>query len=36
MGHPVVASLEPRERWAWCYVDELEMPVPDEFVPYLS
>ena len=22
-GHPVVASAEPREHWAWCYADEL-------------
>ena len=21
-GHPVIRSLEPGERWAWCYVDE--------------
>jgi uncharacterized UBP type Zn finger protein len=20
--HPVIASFEPGERWAWCYVDE--------------
>lgn len=22
-GHPVVRSLEPGERWSWCYVDKL-------------
>jgi hypothetical protein len=22
MGHPVVISAEPGERWLWCYVDE--------------
>jgi hypothetical protein len=22
-GHPVMRSLEPGERWRWCYVDEL-------------
>lgn len=22
-GHPLVASFEPGEDWAWCYVDEL-------------
>ena len=22
-GHPVIRSLEPGERWVWCYVDEL-------------
>ena len=21
-GHPVVASAEPREHWAWCYLDQ--------------
>ena len=20
-GHPVIASVEPGEQWAWCYVD---------------
>ena len=22
-GHPVIRSLEPGERWSWCYVDEV-------------
>lgn len=22
-GHPVIRSLEPGERWRWCYVDEV-------------
>jgi hypothetical protein len=34
-GHPVVASFEPDERWAWCYVDQLELPVPEPFTVYL-
>ena len=34
-GHPVVASFEPGERWAWCYVDEMELAVPEEALPYL-
>jgi len=34
-GHPVIASFEPGERWAWCYADEAELPVPPEFEPYL-
>jgi uncharacterized UBP type Zn finger protein len=34
-GHPVVVSLEPGERWAWCYVDELELPVPEPVTVYL-
>jgi uncharacterized UBP type Zn finger protein len=33
--HPVMASFEPGERWAWCYVDELELPVPEQFEQYL-
>jgi uncharacterized UBP type Zn finger protein len=27
MGHPLVRSIEPGERWVWCYVDEI---VPGE------
>ena len=33
--HPVMASFEPDERWAWCYVDEEQLPVPEQFEPYL-
>jgi uncharacterized UBP type Zn finger protein len=33
--HPVVASFEPGERWAWCYSDEEDLPVPDVVQPYL-
>ena len=22
-GHPIVASAEPRERWRWCFVDDV-------------
>jgi uncharacterized UBP type Zn finger protein len=33
--HPVMASYEPGEEWAWCYVDEAELQVPARFVPYL-
>jgi uncharacterized UBP type Zn finger protein len=33
--HPVIASFEPGERWAWCYVDEAELDVPPAFEPYL-
>jgi len=35
-GHPVVASFEPGERWAWCYVDQAELPVPARFIPNLQ
>ena len=24
-GHPIIRSIEPRERWSWCYADELLM-----------
>ena len=27
-SHPVMASFEPGERWAWCYVDQIDMDVP--------
>jgi hypothetical protein len=33
--HPVMASFEPGERWAWCFVDETELPVPAAVEPYL-
>jgi hypothetical protein len=31
----VVASYEPGERWAWCYADEVELPVPPRAVAFL-
>jgi uncharacterized UBP type Zn finger protein len=34
-SHPVIASFQPGERWAWCYVDEAELPVPERFEHYL-
>ena len=24
-GHPIIRSLEPREDWSWCYVDQVAM-----------
>jgi hypothetical protein len=33
--HPVVASDEPGEHWAWCYVDQAEVDLPAQAVPYL-
>ena len=33
--HPVMASYEPGERWAWCYVDEAELDVPPKAEPFL-
>jgi uncharacterized UBP type Zn finger protein len=34
-SHPVIASWEPGERWAWCYVDEAETEVPKAAMAYL-
>lgn len=28
-SHPIIASLEPDENWAWCYEDERFVPMPD-------
>jgi uncharacterized UBP type Zn finger protein len=33
--HPVVASLEPEERWLWCYVDEIDAELPAPILEYL-
>jgi uncharacterized UBP type Zn finger protein len=33
--HPVMASFEQGERWAWCFVDEEELPVPEKVEPFL-
>ncbi|HEY0681461.1 MAG TPA: UBP-type zinc finger domain-containing protein [Steroidobacter sp.] len=33
--HPVMASFEPDERWAWCFVDEEAVRLPREVLPYL-
>ena len=27
-GHPIIRSIEPREDWAWCFVDEIAMVLP--------
>ncbi|HKB38501.1 MAG TPA: UBP-type zinc finger domain-containing protein [Gemmataceae bacterium] len=34
-SHPVIASFEPGERWAWCYIDQAQLDVPEEVEPYL-
>jgi len=34
-GHPVMASFEPGERWAWCYIDQAELEVPTQAVAFL-
>ena len=33
--HPVVASFEPGERWAWCYADDEMLSVPESAEPFL-
>jgi uncharacterized UBP type Zn finger protein len=33
--HPIVASYEPEERWAWCFVDEDAVDLPRAVLPYL-
>jgi uncharacterized UBP type Zn finger protein len=33
--HPIVASFEPGEDWAWCYADGVEVPLPPAAAPYL-
>ena len=33
--HPVMASFEPDERWAWCFVDEEAVDLPRAVLPYL-
>ena len=35
-GHPVIASYEPGEQWAWCYADEVDLEVPDPFLAHLA
>jgi uncharacterized UBP type Zn finger protein len=28
-GHALIRSLEPREEWSWCFVDEVAMIIAD-------
>jgi hypothetical protein len=30
-----MASFEPGERWAWCFVDEQDLKVPPQYTRYL-
>lgn len=30
-SHAVMGSYEPRESWGWCYVDGVELKLPEEF-----
>jgi phosphoenolpyruvate-protein phosphotransferase len=34
-SHPVIASYEPGERWAWCYTDQMGVDLPSQAVRYL-
>lgn len=34
-AHPVMASFEPSERWAWCYIDQTDLEVPTLVTPHL-
>ena len=34
-SHPVIASYEPGERWAWCYTDQVGVDLPSRALPYL-
>jgi uncharacterized UBP type Zn finger protein len=27
-GHPIIQSFEPGQDWAWCYVDEMYVDLP--------
>ncbi len=33
--HPVMASWEPDERWAWCFIDQAEVDLPSGIEPFL-
>jgi uncharacterized UBP type Zn finger protein len=28
-GHPIIRSLEPREEWSWCFVDDVAFVIAD-------
>ena len=28
-GHPIISSFEPREDWSWCFIDEIEVELPE-------
>ncbi len=34
-AHPVMASFETGERWAWCYIDQMDLEVPKLVAPHL-
>ena len=32
VGHPIIASFEPGEDWGWCYVDQIQLELPEPIV----
>ncbi len=30
LGHPIIEGYEPPEGWGYCYVDEVEVELPDQ------
>jgi hypothetical protein len=28
--HPIIEGYDPPEGWGWCYVDEIEVDLPDQ------
>jgi ubiquitin-hydrolase Zn-finger-containing protein len=28
-GHAIIRSIEPGEKWSWCFVDEIAMVIPE-------
>jgi hypothetical protein len=29
-GHPIIEGYDPPEGWGWCYIDEMEVDLPDQ------
>ena len=29
-GHPIIEGYDPPEGWGWCYVDDVEIELPDQ------
>ena len=27
--HPIVTSFEPGENWSWCYIDQIDLELPE-------
>jgi uncharacterized UBP type Zn finger protein len=28
-GHPIMQSFQPGEDWGWCYIDQVQVDIPD-------